>query len=47
MQYRLVIQEFELFETDSPLKENVPVFNPANTPLRKRLVYTDVFALEA
>jgi hypothetical protein len=44
-QYRLVIEEFELFETDAPLEENVPVFNPENIPIRKRLVYIDTFAL--
>ena len=45
-QYRLVIKEFEIFETDPEVSESVPVFNPGGIPLRKRLVYADRFELE-
>lgn len=42
-EHRLVIQEYELYETDSQTAETVPVMSPV--PLRKRPVYTDIFPL--
>jgi len=44
-QYRLVLREFEIFQTDSDVAESLPVNNPTGVPIRSRLVYVDIFPL--
>jgi len=45
-EYRLTVQELELFQTDPELGEGaLPVQNPESLPLRSRLVYLDYLAL--
>ena len=47
-EHRLVIREFELFETDSDVAEaGIYVYNPENIPMRARLVYLDTLPLTA
>ncbi len=43
--YRLVLREMEIFETDSDVAETLPVSNPTGKPVRSRLVYLDIFPL--
>jgi hypothetical protein len=45
-EYRLVIEEYEIFETDRDVRDlDVPVYGARSFFLRERLVYVDTFAL--
>ena len=46
-EHRLVVREFELFETDGDVAEaGIFVYNPEHIPMRARLVYLDTLPLK-
>jgi hypothetical protein len=45
-EYRLAVQELEIFETDSAVADSdLSVTNPNSVPIRSRLVYFDALPL--
>ncbi len=45
-EYRLVLREFELFDTDREVEERTsPVTVASRAPMRERLVYLDLFPI--
>jgi hypothetical protein len=46
-EYRLVLRELEIYQTDTDVAESLNVTDPTGVPVRSRLVYIDVYPLAA